>query len=125
MGHIPDAWLPPQWMHLFLVLENLWSTDVCFAFGGVWDVSFLFLFSGHFMGKWPLCLHLEQYGGLGQLWFKCPVSLQFQHIGPDFPIDVEVEDDDDEVCLMPFLLAVNTLCCLVPVESIIQTQQPC
>ena len=79
------------------------------------------------MGKWPLCLHLEQYGGFGQLAFKCPVSPQFQHIGPDFPIDIEVEDDDDEVCLMPCLLALldlvsgvdgKSVCHLAPVMGV-------
>ena len=51
-------------------------------------------------------MHLEQYGGFEQLRFKWPASPQFQQIGPDFSINVETEDDDDEVCLTPcpFLL---------------------
>ena len=49
---------------------------------------------------------LEQYGGFGQLCFKWPASPQFQQIGPDFSVDVEMEDEDDKVCLTPcpFLL---------------------
>ena len=58
------------------------------------------------MGKCPFSLHLEQYGGFGQLRFKWPTSPQFQKIGPDFSVDVEAEDDVDEVWLTPcpFLL---------------------
>ena len=58
------------------------------------------------VSKCPFCLHLEQYGGFGQLCFKWPASPQFQQIGPDFSVDVEAEDDVDEVCLTPcpFLL---------------------
>ena len=83
------------------MLENLWSTGVCCDLYGVWDISFLLPFSGHFMGKCPFCLHLEQYGGFGQLRFKWPASPQFQQMGPDFSVDVEVEDDVDKVCLTP------------------------
>ena len=54
------------------------------------------------MGKCPFCLHLEQYGGFGQLCFKWPASPQFQQIGSDFSVDVEVEDDVDDVCLTPW-----------------------
>ena len=106
MGHIPGTWSPPQWMHLFLMLENLWSTGICCDLCGVWGVSFLLPLSGHFTGKCPFCLHLEQYGGCGQLCFKWPASPQFQQIGPDFSFDVEVKDDVDKVCLTPcpFLL---------------------
>ena len=53
------------------------------------------------MGKCPFSLHLEQYGGLGQLHFKWPASPQFQQIGPDLSVDVEAEDDVDDVCLTP------------------------
>ena len=53
------------------------------------------------MGKCPFSLHLEQYGGFGQLCFKWSASPQFQQIGPDFSVDVEVEDDVDDVCLAP------------------------
>ena len=62
--------------------------------------------NGHFMGKCPFFLHLEQYGGFEQLHFKWPASPQFQQIGPDLLVDVEVKDDDDDVCLTPcpFLL---------------------
>ena len=58
------------------------------------------------MGRCPISLHLEQYGGFGQLRFKWPASPQFQQIGPDFSVDVEVEDGVDDVCLTacPFLL---------------------
>ena len=58
------------------------------------------------MGKCPFSLHLEQYGGFGQLHFKWPASPQFQQIGPDLSVDVEAEDDDDDICLTtcPFLL---------------------
>ena len=58
------------------------------------------------MGKCPFSLHLEQYGGFGQLRFKWPAPPQFQQIGPDLSVDVEAEDDDDDVCLTPcpFLL---------------------
>ena len=66
---------------------------------------FLSPFRGHFTGKWPFCLHLAQYGGFGQLCFKCPTSPQFQQIGPDFPIDVKAEDDADGVGLTPCLFA--------------------
>ena len=64
------------------------------------------LFNGHFMGKCPFSLHLEQYGGFGQLCFKWSASPQFQQIGPDLSVDVEAEDDVDDVCLTPcpFLL---------------------
>ena len=87
------------------MLENLWSTGVCCALCGLWDVSFLLPFSGHFMGKCPGCLHLEQYGGFGQLHFKWTASPQFQQIGPDFSIDVEEEEEDvDGVCLTPACL---------------------
>ena len=61
-------------------------------------------FNGHFTGKCPFTLHLEQYGGFSQKW---PASPQFQQIGPDLSVDVEAEDDDDDdVCLTPcpFLL---------------------
>ena len=58
------------------------------------------------MGKCPFSLHLEQYGGFGQLHFKWPAHPQFQQIGPDLSVDVEAEDTDDDVCLTPcpFLL---------------------
>ena len=59
------------------------------------------------MDRCPFSLHLEQYGGFGQLRFKWPASPQFQQIGPDLSVDVEVDDDDDDdVCLTPcpFLL---------------------
>ena len=115
-------WSPPQWMHLFLILENLWSTDVCCAFCGVWDVSFLLPFSGHFTGKWPFCLHLEQCGGFGQLCFRCPASPQFQQIGPDFSVDVEVEDDADEVCLTPCLFVLLDLVSRVDGESVLSAE---
>ena len=55
------------------------------------------------MGKCTFCLHLEQYGGFGQLRFKWTASPHFQQIGPDFSIDVEAEDDADRVCLTPCL----------------------
>ena len=58
------------------------------------------------MGKCPFSLHLEQYGGLGQLCFKWPASPQFQQIGSDLSVDVEAEDDNDDGCLThcPFFL---------------------
>ena len=58
-------------------------------------------FNGYFTGKCPFSLHLEQYGGFGQLHFKWPASPQFQQIGPDFSFDVEVEGDVDNVSLTP------------------------
>ena len=60
-------------------------------------------FNGHFMGKCPFSLHLEQCGGFGQLHFKWPASPQFQQIGPDLSVDVEAEDDVDDACLTPCL----------------------
>ena len=115
-------WSPPQWMHLFLILENLWSTDVCCAFCGVWYVSFLLPFSGHLTGKWPFCLHLEQDGGFGQLCFRCPASPQFQQIGLDFSIDVEAEDDADEVCLTPCLFVLLDLVSRIDGESVLSAE---
>ena len=73
------------------------------------------------MGKWPFCLHLEQYGGFGQLRFKCPASPQFQQIGPDCSIDVEAEDDADEVCLTPCLFALLDLVSCIDGESVFPT----
>ena len=55
------------------------------------------------MGKCPFSLHLEQYGGFGQLRFKWPASPQFHQIGPDLSVDAEAEDDVDGVCLTPCL----------------------
>ena len=109
-------------MHLFLILENLWSTDICCALYGIWDVSFLLPFSGHFTGKCPFCLHLEQYGGFGQLRFRCPASPQFQQIGPDFSVDVEAEDDADEVCLMPCLFVLLDLVSRIDGESVLSAE---
>ena len=54
-------------------------------------------------------MHLEQYGGFGQLHFKWPASPQFQQIGPDFSVDVEVEEDVDGVCLTPCLFVLLDL----------------
>ena len=105
------------------MLENLWSTDVCFALCGIWDVSFLLPFSGHFMGKCPFCLHLEQYGGFRQLRFRWPASPQFQQIGPDFSVDVEVEEDTDGVCLTPCLFVLLDLVSCEVGEAVLLTEQ--
>ena len=64
-------------------------------------------------------MHLEQYGGFGQLRFKCPASPQFQQIGPDFSIDVEVEDDADGVCLTPCLFVLLDFVSCVDGESVL------
>ena len=104
------------------MLENLWSTGVCCALCGVWDVSFLLPLRGHFTGKCPFCLHLEQYGGFGQLRFRWPASPQFQQIGPDFSIDVEVEEDVDGVCLTPCLFVLLDLVSREDGESVLLTE---
>ena len=106
------------------MLENLWSTGVCCDLCGVWDVSFLLPFSGHFMGKCPFPLHLEQYGGFGQLHFKWPASPQFQQIGLDFSIDVEAEDDVDEVCLTPCPFLLLDLVLREDGEAVFFTKEP-
>ena len=36
-------------------------------------------FKGHFVGMWPLVLHLEKYGGSGQSFFRCPHCLHQKH----------------------------------------------
>ena len=38
-----------------------------------------------------------------QLRLWCPTSWQFQQTGPDFPFDVDAEDDSEELCLTPCL----------------------
>ena len=38
-----------------------------------------------------------------QLHLRCPTSWQFQQTGPDFPVDVDAEDDSEELCLTPLL----------------------
>ena len=68
------------------------------------------------------CLQLEQYGDFGQLRFKCPASPQFQQVGPDFSVDVEVEDDADEVCLMPCLFVLLDLVSHVDGESVLSAE---
>ena len=104
------------------MLENLWSTDICCAFCGVWDTSFLLPFSGHFTGKCPFCLYLEQYGGFGQLHFRWSASPQFQQIGPDFPVDVEVKEDADGVCLTPCLFVLLDLVLREDGETVLLTE---
>ena len=74
------------------------------------------------MGKCPFCLHLEQYGGFGQLCFRCPASPQFQQIGPDFSIDVEAEDDADGVCLTPCLFVLLDLVSHIDGESVLSAE---
>ena len=38
-----------------------------------------------------------------QLCLRCPTYWQFQQTGPEFPIDVDTEDDTEELCLTPCL----------------------
>ena len=38
-----------------------------------------------------------------QLRLRCLTSWQFQQTGPNFPIDVDAEDDSEELCLTPRL----------------------
>ena len=54
-------------------------------------------------------VHLKQYGGFGQLRFRCTASPQFQQIGPNLSIDAEVEDDAVGVCLTPCLFVLLEL----------------
>ena len=55
-----------------------------------------------------------------RLW--CPTSPQFQQIGPDFPIDIEAEDDADELCLMPCLFELLDLVLRVDGEYVLSAE---
>ena len=77
VGHNAGSCSPPQWMHLFLMLERPGSTIVCTC---VVDESFLLLFCGHLYGRWPSCLHLPQNGSMGQSCLGCPGCLHLQQM---------------------------------------------
>ena len=57
-----------------------------------------------------------------QLRLRCPTSWQFQQTGPDFPIDVEAEDDSEELCLTPCLFTLLDIAWSVKDELVLSVQ---